>query len=943
MRDSSEERRWTLRDTAWVVALVLLVGGGYLYSASQWGLWEPWETEYARMGRALNEGVDESAQTLLSEIRDGEGAWADWIRNGINARVEAAASAAAEGSDGEATAGTFTWTPSWTAPTDSRGELTRKPWLLALLLKWGYGIGDGDETGLRAPMVVLGLLMIVGVYWTLRRFVSARRAGVSAFVLAALPLVLMSAVNLAGVMPAMATTTLALCAYALALCRPDARGWLLAAGALTGLSLWGGGMTGVWLVLGAVGGLGVWEAQRDEKGVGLVPAVIGVAVAGLGVLLAGLRWDADGFEAGRHAIVFWAATGLVVALLVMSARGAVGKRAGLTGLAMAVAGFALVVLPPALSFVAQYDADELVSFLVMNDYMTGRSGAHVSFDKSLRQLGFVAYPFTVLVPLALAYLAQSSNPEEADRASALSDDRGRATVAALKVLLLCWFGVGLLLLGLGATLTQNYVFLAPVPLAAGVGMMVTDVGFWRGLRKNRGAHALIGFACVAILFVLTKDLKTSQNLELGQMGPEVLFEFLVIDGQVPFPETFELERVRLFRHVCTLMLLLYFWYLLQVADELPTRIRGFVARVALWRKAAAGRRAPVRGFRAVVYGVVSALGAVAAIMPPINRAARPVRRFFGSPRLYFPALVLVLGSFAALTARAYLPEISNHLSHRGIIDTYRALAAPGEVFYWVGGARDATNYYLGADAVELPSGEENPVEQLRSIPQLRPYFCEPDERMFALLERDTLAQAYYEVRHDEEGQACAEDRDLYVVDARSSRYVLVTNQLDPAQGVENQNPIAEHVFSEDTLPENMIPMGTEYTFDDAIKILGYRIVDEYGNTLESAGSGDEIFIETFFEVLSTPRRNFEMFIHVDHRSQRLNGDHDVVGGIFPLNYWVEGEIVRDRFPLTVDRASTAGEYSVNIGFFSGDTRMRVAPPIGDNRITLGNFRITGGL
>jgi hypothetical protein len=299
---------------------------------------------------------------------------------------------------------------------------------------------------------------------------------------------------------------------------------------------------------------------------------------------------------------------------------------------------------------------------------------------------------------------------------------------------------------------------------------------------------------------------------------------------------------------------------------------------------------------------------------------------------------------------------------------------------------------MGEDTILLPSGEANPVDEIRVISALRPYFCQPEERVFALLDRDDLAQAYYEIRRNtptgDDSFECVDDRDLWVLDARSSRYLLVSNQANPETepwwlpysdtvsqedpeayfpfssrpepgssfsfiwnnlypGTTNQNPLAEHVFTHETLPEDLMEVETGYTFDNAIKIIGYRVVNADGDIVLEASSGDVLYLETYFEVIwdgaNERPSNREMFIHIDYGNQRLNGDHDVVDGIFPINYWVPGEIVRDRYELVVDRGSAAGNYGIHIGFFSGDSRMITEPTTPDNRIRLGFLRITGGL
>jgi hypothetical protein len=346
--------------------------------------------------------------------------------------------------------------------------------------------------------------------------------------------------------------------------------------------------------------------------------------------------------------------------------------------------------------------------------------------------------------------------------------------------------------------------------------------------------------------------------------------------------------------------------------------------------------------------------------------ATPIRRLFGSPLRFAAVVVVTSVLFAGVTAFRYAPLLSNNLSSAGLIESYRARAQPGEVFYRVGSSRAAANYYLTDDSLELPSGEYNEIRSLGRVSQLREHFCNPTERMFALIDRDALPQAYYEVRRSSttrerrELGSCDPDRSLWVINGNSSRYVLVSNQPGPRwelpgppppafefleQVVEASllrgNPIARAVVDE--LPDDLIRLDQSYTFDGKLELLGYRVTNRDGEPLAEAGSGDVIYLETYFEVLERATSPRKIFIHMDFGSNRINGDHDPVNGEYPINYWVPGEIVRDRYPLKIDRGSPAGNYAIFFGFFSGDTRMDVQPPVQADRVLLGYFPVTGGI
>ncbi|MBN1945459.1 MAG: glycosyltransferase family 39 protein [Bradymonadales bacterium] len=950
-------------DLIWAIGLGVGVAVLYFVAAGLWGFWEPWETEFARMGRTL--------------------------------------------ATGEGTSFVF--------PLGPGGELVNKPWLVALLLQWGYQLGGGSELGMRAPLAALGVLTVLATYGGLRVFTRPHRAGISALVLSTTPMFLMSAVNLAGAMPAMAVTSWALLAFAMAVVRRGGWWWLAISGVLTGLSLWAAGILGPILVLGTIACYGIWSISRTPGRLKGAKPILAIVVVGggvaaylvyllvahgfgesknlLGVVLPlGLSLVAitagsftDGFRSlpaqdrglgwlERLTRLFQKIPDQIDRRLAAMPRVSWGRKV-LFGLAafggMLVTGvvwvlrlvlwplrrplvfgvgFLLLAGYPVYQFLRQQGLAETLEFLLYNDFLNRRSLAdHVNFDTAIRNVGFAAFPYTALVPLGLAYLIQTLSPERGDRAGGSSDELERQPLVGLKAFLVCWFLLGFTIVGLTATLSRHYLFLGMVPMAVSVGLVVTDVGYWRSLRSNRSLFALIGFGCLGILLVLIKDLMTTANPELGQLGPEVLFEFLLVDGREPFPKVFRLPMVLLFGIIWVVAIAAYFWFIVSWLAELHDRARGWLKRVddkpiaeVRGRRFGWIRRLTQGALVGLVMAATPFLGLVKLVLWPVNwLLSRSARRL----------LMTVLAScvlFAAVTAFAYLPGLSHHLSPRGLVDSYRSMAQPGEVLYRIGTSRASLNYYLGEDSIEIASGDENRIDNIRNISNLRDYFCDPSQRIFGMLDRDSMARAYYEVRRERsqedagpEGSGCDPDRDLWVVDGRSSRYVLISNQLHPERGEVNQNPISENVFEE--LPEGVIDMRTRYTFDGKLELVAYRVLDEDDRPISEASSGDHIYLETYWRVLERPTSAYQMFVHIDYHNNRINGDHHLVDGVFPVNYWVPGEIVRDRHRQQIDRGSSTGDYSIMVGFFSGDSRMEVRPATGDNRVQLGIIHIRGGL
>jgi hypothetical protein len=56
---------------------------------------------------------------------------------------------------------------------------------------------------------------------------------------------------------------------------------------------------------------------------------------------------------------------------------------------------------------------------------------------------------------------------------------------------------------------------------------------------------------------------------------------------------------------------------------------------------------------------------------------------------------------------------------------------------------------------------------------------------------------------------------------------------------------------------------------------------------------------------------------------RLNGDHAPLDDKYPVRMWDPGDVIVDRQELTVPANYRRGPYTLFIGFFSGNTRLKV--------------------
>jgi hypothetical protein len=74
---------------------------------------------------------------------------------------------------------------------------------------------------------------------------------------------------------------------------------------------------------------------------------------------------------------------------------------------------------------------------------------------------------------------------------------------------------------------------------------------------------------------------------------------------------------------------------------------------------------------------------------------------------------------------------------------------------------------------------------------------------------------------------------------------------------------------------------------------------------------------------------------------RIHGDHDPVDGHYPVRMWDVGDVIVDRQRLEVPASYPGGDYTIYMGFYSGDTRLIVkdGPKDDANRVRAGVLRI----
>ena len=257
--------------------------------------------------------------------------------------------------------------------------------------------------------------------------------------------------------------------------------------------------------------------------------------------------------------------------------------------------------------------------------------------------------------------------------------------------------------------------------------------------------------------------------------------------------------------------------------------------------------------------------------------------------------------------------MSRHLSNKALFQTYQRCKAPGERLAQYQVAGRAAAYY-----------NEGQVDQLQSQNELFGRLSAA-QRAFVLLPSKQLGWLDQNARRRK--------IPYFVIDATSSRYLMVTNKLG-GQCNADSNPLRELVLSKRPTPSKKVSA----SFENKVKLIGYDCPDE-------VRAGGKLKITLYFEVLSRLPSGYKLFLHFDKPASRFHGDHEPLGGKYPTQYWLPGDYITDPHEIELPLLTTgAGVYTIYGGFWLGSKRLKVVegPNDGVNRVKIGRVRVRRG-
>jgi len=561
-----------------------------------------------------------------------------------------------------------------------------------------------------------------------------------------------------------------------------------------------------------------------------------------------------------------------------------------------------------------------------------KANADATFDRTIRHLGHALFPWSAFLPFAIGRLFRA--PVELEASARRRE-----------------MGVRIALLVGGSVAFATYAALAPhvtfvpfsgVVLFAGIaGVAVAD--FDRGAPPSRALA--LGTTLFAVL--LYRDIL---------LEPARIFSVFEVDKPA-FPKSFEEDAARAIRiSAVSFAAFVGLSFFESQPDELPSSFSSWLGDMQRTYKRALENLSQIWNGNlffamVVVEAALVGLGAMLFLGSRFGWASvqRLPRNFidiglnlwWGLPLLCLIApfalfairdafrqtlgylrlprsVGVFLGALVAgsILSFGYFPALAAQLSPKEVFDAYAHVQKPGEPLALLGvRARSIAYYHHGGDVTS---------------------YTDPGEA-FAWLTADQ-ARRWLIVKADDLPKLNSMHRrhagkNLPVIDARSSQILLVSSDL---AGQTNMNPLGSIVLDNEPAPAHPI----DAMFEDELSLFGWVVRDATGSVVEGVIPQRKYQMRLFFRVMKPIAGSWKSFLHIDGFQRRYNGDHSVVDGKYAMNLWLPNDVIVDDYTFELEPNFTPGDYTVYVGFFSGETRFRVTKgQHHENRVILGALHV----
>lgn len=756
----------------------------------------------------------------------------------------------------------------------TRGELGRGE-LPFTSIAAGFRVFGLHEWAGRLPLALWGVLGLLAMYLLVRRLADTRSAWFAVLVLSTMPLYFLHARTMLGDIVTMASFSLAVSGWGLAVFDHRAHEPVSSRLLFLGMGLLG-------MACGVL-----------SRGV-----LIGIAVPALSV---GVTW-------------------LVLRAAHLSSRERLGDTLGAVVLACGilaalVTGRALYLAPPGTG-----------PFTLLLGSVVNRPRVLPTFDSVVLQLGHALFPWSAVLPVAFGALlrAPSGPPGPArEREAALR-------LLALTAAAVAWFGYGI-----AEPVVGPLPFGGVAALAVAVALFARD--FERGTPASRAAPMVVCSLSILLLVDFKNFPEKGLSafcvpnahfpdsfketawhlLAAGTLIFCAAFFFLLQEHSNHQDPRFEAKEYGAWwRALRTLWAgnlqfallvleaaLLGLWLLGALGDHVPSLNR-LEALGAAQRRVVLGAAGAVPLLIAAPWLVLAIRDAFRTLFDPelgsVFGAGRVSRWLAGGASRAQAALYTGAG-FGLCLSLIYYPRLAAQISPKQVFESYQRDAKAGEELGMLGSGSASASYYAGrtVPSFELPTGA---FAWLTSSPSKRRWLVLRDTDLATL---NSLFRASASPAHN-----------LPVLDARSSEILLASNQL---AGRTNQNPLSRYVLEEAPHPSHALTAN----LDDKLDVLGWDTLDTEGRPVSAVEAGRHYEFVIYYRVVQPISGSWDTFIHVDGFQRRFNGDHPTLAGKYPFNLWHVGDFISDRHDFALEPNFGAGKYRVYFGLYSGNRRLEV--------------------
>jgi hypothetical protein len=286
-----------------------------------------------------------------------------------------------------------------------------------------------------------------------------------------------------------------------------------------------------------------------------------------------------------------------------------------------------------------------------------------------------------------------------------------------------------------------------------------------------------------------------------------------------------------------------------------------------------------------------------------NRRARGVLLAFVAA-----GLVLSLG---------FYPALARQLSPRSVFIAYADHARPGEKLGLLGVGERSASYYARGEVTSHLSAKA-----------AFDWLNDPKERRWLVTRSELLPElnSLYRAAHP--------GHNLPVIGGQSSEILLAVNRLGPHEV--NANPLDELILEGEVSPARPV----EANLGGRLDVLGWEVAVPGGAPVDELIPGRSYEFRIYWKVRRRLSSDWETFIHIDGQGQRHNGDHQTLGGRYPMRFWLPGDIIRDTHEFALEPNFAPGDYDVYFGLFLDTRRLEVQHGThDDNRVFGGKIRV----